>query len=435
MKKVLALALFPAVMFLSAAFSQDIGTWTAIAPLNKARGGNCIAYSATTGKFYVLGGRDNPSGGTTNIPIEEYDVASNTWTNKINLSVGVSSAGAAAVGSYFYIAGGLDNASAPSAELQRFDPAANVVTTLAAMPAPNNSHAVVAIGNKIYVLGGSATSGIAGTTNYCYDIAANTWSSGAAAPTAVRRVGGATDGTYIYLIGGTDTVGNALDVVQRYNPETNSWNIIAPLTTARSGPSAFFDGTRIWAVNGEAAAFLTSTEYYIDGAWTAGPDTINAARSEGAAYSAEKQLAIKAGGLAGGPAVTDKAEKLSITQPTPLVTLTLNKTSLNPGDAFTVDLTVQPISQAFDAWGVIAGPGSIMYSFVLGKPNDIYTGGKAMVTRVAGLASTYTGRILSTTIPAGVAGNYTVIFELVPAGTPPIMPINAYESQKAITVH
>ncbi|MCX6356299.1 MAG: hypothetical protein NT045_00195 [Candidatus Aureabacteria bacterium] len=440
MKRIATLLALLSVACSIPAWSDDIGTWTAIAPLNKARGGNSVVYSATTGKFYAVGGRDkyNPPG-TTNIPIEEYDVASNTWTNKANLSVGVSSAGAVAVSSYIYIAGGLDDANAPTAVLQTFDPTANAVSTLAPMPAANASHAVAAIGNKIYVLGGSAV-GAAGTTNYCYDIAANTWTSGAAVPTAVRRVGGATDGTYIYLIGGTDVADAKLRIVQRYNPATNTWNAIAPLTTVRGGPAAFFDGTRIWAVNGEAADFLISTEYYLDGIWTAGPATITGARSEGAAYSVEKQLAIKAGGLTGAPPeVINKAEKLSIAQPaptpTPGVTLTLNSTSLNPNDTFTVDLTVQPLTEKFDAWGVIAGSGGIMYSFVLGKPADLYTGGKAMATRVPGLPTAFVGQIFTIKIPTGVAGDYTVIFELVHEGTPPIAPIANYESRKAFTVH
>ena len=441
MKSFILLLVLSCLICVSHARGQEIGTWQAIANLNTARGGNCVAYSAVTGKFYALGGRDHPSGSTTNIPIEEYDVANNTWTNKCNLAAGVSSAGAAAVGSYIYIAGGLDDASAPSAVLQRFDPASNFVVTLASMPAANNSHAVAAIGNKIYVLGGSSTAGTAGTTDYCYDITTNIWTSGAALPTAVRRVGGASDGTYVYVIGGTDAGDNKINFVQRYNPATNTWNIVAPLTTARSGPASFFDGKRIWAVNGEGATFLASTEYYLDGAWTAGPDTLNAARSEGAAYSVEKQLAIKAGGLGGAPVdVTHKAEKLSIAQPTPTPTpglsMTLSSSTPAAGSHFTVDVTVQPIIETFDAWGMIIKEGGTpSYSFRLSNPGSLYSGARAMATNVHGLPTVYTKTLCSVNIPAGVAGNtYTVIVELVPAGVP-LIPIGSYHAEQTVTVH
>jgi len=438
MKSFILLLVLSCLIWVSHARGQEIGTWQNIATLNTARGGNCVVYSAITGKFYALGGRDHPAGPTTNIPIEEYDVASNTWTDRCNLAVGVSSAGASAVGSYIYIAGGLDDASAPSAVLQRFDPAANTVTTLAPMPATNASHGVAAIGNKIYVLGGSATGGTAGTTNYCYDIATNIWTIGAALPTAVRRVGVASDGTYIYVIGGTDAADNEVNTVQRYTPATNTWNIIAPLTAARQGPASFFDGTRIWAVNGEGATFLASTEYYLDGAWTAGPDTANAARSLGAAYSIEKQLAIKAGGLEGPlpGQVTNKAEKLSISQPTPGLTMTLSSATPAAGSHFTVDVTVQPLTETFDAWGMIIKQGGTpAYSFRLNNPGSLYSGARAMATNVHGLPTVYTKTLCSVNIPAGVAGNtYTVIVELVPAGVP-LIPIGSYHAEQTVTVH
>ncbi len=417
-------------------WGQNIGTWQAIADLNTARGGNCAAYSSVTGKFYALGGRDHPAGFTTNIPIEEYDVANNTWTDKCNLAVGVSSAGAAAAGSYIYLAGGLDNASVPTAALQRFDPAANIVTSLAPMPATNASHGIAAIGDKIYVLGGSATGATAGTTNYCYDIAANVWTNGAAMPTAARRVGVTSDGTYLYVIGGTDAADHEVNTVQRYTPATNTWNIIAPLTTARQGTASFFDGTRIWAVNGEGATFLASTEYYLDGAWTAGPDTLNAVRSEGAAYSLEKQLAIKAGGLDSTPDVTNKAEKLSISQPAPGIAMTLSSNTPTTGSHFAVDVTVQPLTETFDAWGmIIQAGGTPAYSFRLNNPSSLYSGARAMATNVHGLSTAYTKTLCSVNIPAGVAGNtYTVIVELVPAGVP-LIPIGSYHAEQTVTVH
>ena len=148
------------------------GPWQAVTPLNSPRSRLGMAYFPGNGKFYVLGGE---SAGVRDIPIEEYDMAADTWTNRTNLLIGVSNTGAATVGKYIYVPGGYDGVGGRT-DMQRFDPAAGSVDLVAAMPEANFAHAVVAGGNKVYVMGGSS-SGIDGTTNFIYDPAANSWSA------------------------------------------------------------------------------------------------------------------------------------------------------------------------------------------------------------------------------------------------------------------
>jgi N-acetylneuraminic acid mutarotase len=438
MKSCMVLLVLACLICVSQARGQDIGTWQEIAPLHTARTRVAgVIYSETTGKFYAIGGEGPAS--NWDLAIEEYDVGNNTWTDRAHLIVGVSNSGAAKVGSYIYIPGGLAGPPLSTAQntMQRFDPAANVVSSFAPMPAANQGHAVVALDNKIYVLGGSATAA-AGTTNYIYDVANNVWSNGAAVPTTVVYAAAASDGTYVYLIGGMDAGFSDTTIVQRYNPATDKWNTLAPLSNARGGPGAFYDGERIWAVNGGWATYLKSTEYYLDGIWTAGPDTVNGARTIGAGYSFDKQIAIKAGGFDG--TITNKAEKLSIAQPTPTptpgLTMTLSSSTPAAGSHFTVDVTVQPITETFDAWGMIIKEGGTpSYSFRLSNPGSLYSGARAMATNVHGLPTVYTKTLCSVNIPAGVAGNtYTIIVELVPAGVP-LIPIGSYHAEQTVTVH
>lgn len=436
MKSCVVLVLSLCLACVSCVWGQEIGTWQAIANLNTSRARGSVVYSVATGKFYAIGGEGAAS--NWDLAIEEYDTENNTWANRTHLLTGVSNTCAAESGSYIYIPGGLAGPPISTAQntMQRFDPAANVVSSFASMPAANQGHAVTALNNIIYVLGGSPLAA-AGTTNYIFDVANNVWSNGAAVPTAVVYASAASDGMFIYLIGGRG-VATDQTIVQRYNPSTDTWNALAPLSNARGGPGAFYDGKRIWAVNGGWATYLKSTEYYLDGVWTAGPDTVNGARTIGAGYSFDKQIAIKAGGSDG--TITNKAEKLSISQPTPTptpgLTMTLSSTTPAAGSHFTVDVTVQPLTETFDAWGMIIKEGGTpSYSFKLSNPGSLYSGARAMATNIHGLSTAYTKTLCSVNIPAGVAGNtYTVIVELVPAGVP-LIPIGSYHAEQTVTVH
>lgn len=296
-----------------------IGTWTAVDSLTTARSRTGVAYSAATGRFYVAGGE--ATGGNRNIPIEEYDAGTNTWTDRVNLLTGVSNSGAVGVGNYIYVPSGY-NGTSGILSMQRYDPVANVVTNMSNLPAGNYAHAVTAIGNLIYVVGGSST-GVAGTTNYIYNTTTDSWSTGAGLLTPVQFPAAAADGTYVYVLGGNTT---NLTTVQRYDPGTNTWSTIASMTTGRGGPGAFFDGQNLWAINGGWATYLTSTEYWNGAAWTAGPATNVGVRTVGAAFG--NNVAMKAGGWSG--TYSASAETISIVcggTPTPTPTDTATPTS------------------------------------------------------------------------------------------------------------
>jgi subtilisin-like proprotein convertase family protein len=267
-----------------------IGNWQSVADVNNGRSRTGLAYSAVTGKFYLLGGEGES--GNRALPIEEYDPATDIWTDKSLLNVNISNSGAAAVGAYIYVPGGYDGATARD-EMQRYDPAADAVTTVAPMPGANYAHAVTSLDGAVYVLGGSST-GAAGSTNYIYDVATDNWAAGAPLPTAVQYPAAATDGSYIYVIGGNTT---NLATVQRYDPGENTWATIASLSTGRGGPGAFFDGANLWAIGGGWTSYLTSTEYWNGAGWQAGPAMNAGVRTMGAAYGGG--IALKAAGWSG----------------------------------------------------------------------------------------------------------------------------------------
>jgi len=90
------------------------------------------------------------------------------------------------------------------------------------------------------------------------------------------------------------------------------------------------------------------------------------------------------------------------------------------GDPFSVRVNVQPIEQAFDAWGVIFGPAGAIHSFVLNNPGALVPGAVPLATNVPRLGTAYDGSLLDLpAIPQGVQGTYRIIVGLVPAGVPP----------------
>ena len=130
-------------------------------------------------------------------------------------------------------------------------------------------------------------------------------------------------------------------------------------------------------------------------------------------------------------------EYLAAPPPTPTPALSVTCSSLTPaaGDTFTVDVVVQPITQKFDAWGCIFGPGPSAHSFTLGKPTALQRGTHPLVRNVPKLSAAYTARLLNLTIPRRASGEYTVVVELVPAGFDPLVPIEGYAAVTDVTVH
>lgn len=91
------------------------------------------------------------------------------------------------------------------------------------------------------------------------------------------------------------------------------------------------------------------------------------------------------------------------------------------GDTFTVDVKVQPIAQAFDAWGVIINQFGFIASFDMSNPSNVILGSRALAKGVPGLPSVYERRLFQGQVfLPGWYGTYDIIVGLVPAGTYPV---------------
>ena len=121
--------------------------------------------------------------------------------------------------------------------------------------------------------------------------------------------------------------------------------------------------------------------------------------------------------------------------PTRGLVITLNSTTLTAGDRFTVDVTVQPVNQRFDAWAVIIGNGAT-YSMVLNRPTQLRGGLHPLISGMKKLTRPFSGHLLNIQIPPGVTGSYQVIVGLVPARKKPSVrnAIPGYLDYKTVTI-
>lgn len=277
--------------------------WTPVAPLATPRSRLALVHFPINGKFYAIGGEGPES--NRNLPIEEYDPASDTWTDRTMLAVGVSNVGAVVVGDRIHIPGGWDGLVARK-EHQIFDPLTNTVVLGEPMPMESFAHAVTARGKFIHVLGGFDHGEYPTTAHYIFDTDGNTWTNGAVLPEPVNYPAASSDGRYVYLFGGgtSDT-----HKAWRYDPILDSWTALPDLLTARGGPAAFPANGTFNVVGGGWNSYLDSMESFDGRVWVEGPTLVTGARTIGA--DAGGGIALKAGGYQEDYLAS--AEKLAVT--------------------------------------------------------------------------------------------------------------------------
>ncbi|BCA56477.1 hypothetical protein W02_36170 [Nitrospira sp. KM1] len=262
-----ALELFlVAICFLPVSFSvstaqadSDRGVWRQAAPAPTKR--TEVSAAAVHGKIYVVGGFEEP--GLSNVMnmsitpvVQEYDPATDKWTDKAPMPAGLHHVGIGAVDGKLYVIGGYKQSGLsvwqPVATVYAYDPAADSWTERTPMPTARGALAVAVHEGKLYAIGGYDRT-VNSAAVEVYDPAHDSWTSRAMLPTARDHLAASAAGGKIYAVGGRikGDYRKNLSVTEVYDPGRDHWTRGAELPTARSGITAAETGGRIYVFGGE----------------------------------------------------------------------------------------------------------------------------------------------------------------------------------------
>jgi len=220
-------------------------TWTLKAPMPGYVAGVSAGVApdpAGRSIVYVFGGQDDQGGTTWNI--RAYDVATNTWTGKLQTTYRTRFNGVGRIGSRLYFSGGFqfhDEGSGYSAELFAYDPAGDSLIKKRDMPQYTADGVTGVIGGKLYVLPGICSPETVYPPScqdfpirllYRYDPATNAWTKLAPSPHFHQHgARGVINGKF-YVAGGQKAYGGFVAALDRYDPATNTWRTLAPVPMA-----------------------------------------------------------------------------------------------------------------------------------------------------------------------------------------------------------
>jgi N-acetylneuraminic acid mutarotase len=238
---------------------QDRGSWRTAAPAPTKR--TEVAAASLGDKIYVVGGFEQP--GLTNVmnlaitaTVEAYDSATDRWTTRASLPVGLHHVGIAVAGGRLYVIGGYRQSGViawhPVATVYTYDPATDAWSERAPMPSPRGALSVAEHGGKLYAIGGFDRKANCAAVEV-YDPERDLWVSRAPLPTPRDHLATATVAGKIYAIGGrlNGVYRQNLSVTEVYDIAADRWSRAADLPTARSGIMASVVEGRVYVFGGE----------------------------------------------------------------------------------------------------------------------------------------------------------------------------------------
>lgn len=223
-------------------------TWNTGAPYPIAVADQAVV--AHRGKVYSFGGY---SGINSTNPVTNsysYDPNTDSWTAIAGLPLARGGNRAVSSGVYIYILGGRDISGNRTSTLWRYDSVANTYTTLISYGYPSDDHAAVYVNGNIFKIAGSA-----GPQVEVYNINSG-WISGYSYPQNVLGLSAVAYGTVLYAAGGSpDTLGTYSDP----NPASYTWSSYGTLPGARYGAASGVLNGRWFLAGGWVSGAASST--------------------------------------------------------------------------------------------------------------------------------------------------------------------------------
>jgi N-acetylneuraminic acid mutarotase len=193
-----------------------------------------LRIAAVGNKIYAIGGSVTSAN-------EEYDIATDTWTQKAAMPTARSGFGIAVYQNKIYCIGGsvpgtVETGSLPVAVNQVYIPQTDTWITGNSMPTQRYLIEANVVNGKIYVMGG--VQGLkphvipdVSNKNEVYDPATNSWSTAEPMPIPVFSYTSAVVDNKIYIIGGSGAWQSSgeppppvINQTQIYDTQTNSWS-------------------------------------------------------------------------------------------------------------------------------------------------------------------------------------------------------------------
>ncbi len=252
---------------------QGPGNWVKLAPLPEPA--QEIGGIAASGKVWVLGGLPIGNNSTPKGLVEEYDIATNTWTIKNKMPLPAHHLAVTDYHGKLYVFGGGAQLEpngpnwVPINNAWEYDPATDHWKALAPMPTARGAANAAVVGDKIYVIGGASVHpgqkivGLSAQvphralgTNEMYDPATNTWQERSPMPTSRNHAAIGVVNGKIYVLGGrlgaVFVNASPTDVVEEYDPATDSWGYAkAKMPMPRSGTAYGSYNGKIYVAGGE----------------------------------------------------------------------------------------------------------------------------------------------------------------------------------------
>ncbi|HWR96868.1 MAG TPA: kelch repeat-containing protein [Candidatus Methanoperedens sp.] len=245
-------------------------SWTGLAPypvpLVEGMAGTCYQ-----GTIYVAGGDGDASG------LHRYHIATDTWSQGTDIPRDVVGASMGSWNGKIFVAGGYDQLSTYSTEVNVYDIAGNSWTTGAPLPEPVGASGFAQQGPYLYVVGGFNASSPANnsTVTLRYNMASNSWESGPAFTAARARTTLASAAGRLFAIGGDATGGSrsnpttAVDYLDLSEWPDGRWRSVdSPLPVASTGgagglASSLKTGGEIWVVGGFSTSGVVDATQYL----------------------------------------------------------------------------------------------------------------------------------------------------------------------------
>ncbi len=236
---------------LTSAGSARADTWTQRADMPTPR--HSLSTSVVNGKIYAIGGRSDAIGGRSGLKkVEEYDPATDTWTEKADMPTGRLFLASSVVDGKIYAIGGyVSHGLNPKlAAVEEYDPATDTWTKKADMPGPRGGLGTSVVNGRIYAVGGNGSGGYIATV-WEYDPATDTWTTKADRPTVSNLVSTSVVNGKIYAFGGhRKTVSPAYSTVEVYDPVADTWMKNADMPAPRAWGATSVVDEKIYVFGG-----------------------------------------------------------------------------------------------------------------------------------------------------------------------------------------